>query len=234
MHKIIRQWELTYFTELLLDVFLVTTLLLSLKKRNQYPQLKYIPLYLGSFIFLAINGYAYRLSLYAKISRVYLIIDRFCNYSVTLIEFIAFSYFFYSIIQSAESRRKIVVLITLSLTYFLIVLIQIIHLDSITMMYPINNLYIVESVSLFLMCSFYFINLFKSPPISKLTTSPNFWTSAGLCFYLLATLPITIATNYFVAETIFYKSSYSLIYVSYTLLFLMIIKGYSCRNGKME
>src|SRR4051812_3798982 len=114
MHKIIRQWELTYFTELLLDVFLVTTLLLSLKKRNQYPQLKYIPLYLASFIFLAINGYAYRLSLYDKISRVYLIIDRFCNYSVTLIEFIAFSYFFYSIIQSAETRRKIVVLITLS------------------------------------------------------------------------------------------------------------------------
>lgn len=234
MDEIIQDWEKNYYTELWLFIILVVTLIISLKKRSLHPQLKLLPIYLISFLLLNVSGYIHDIFFYQKTySTFFLTINKIGNYLVTLIEFSTFLYYFYTIIKTTKIKIIIRIVSVCMLLLFSLILIQLLFFTDGSDYSPLHNLYIAESATLFIICFFYFIELFRSPPILKLTNTPNFWISSGLMFYLLGTLPITLITDYIFDTNFFlYENLFSIIYLLYILLFLMIIRAYLCKSEK--
>jgi hypothetical protein len=234
MIDIIEDWRKNYFTGLGLLISVLFTLYISLKKRTRYPELKLLPIYLISFILLIFIGYIYDTFLYANGKfKNYRRLDIISNYTVTLIELLTFTYYFYFVIKTKKLKILIRTISIVSVTFFSLQILQLFFFTDLLDIRPLHNLYIAESIILLAICFFYFIELFKSPPVSKLTNTPSFWVSSGLMFYLFGTLPITIITDYvFFTDWLLYANLFSIINLFYIILFLMIIRGYLCRPEK--
>lgn len=230
MSEIIQIWKSNHYAQLILDIFLPIMFYITFKKRKKFVQLKFFPLYLGSFNLLMLNEYTYYLVKHTQYSHFLGDIYRFGNYFVSLIEFITFSYFFFYTTQSFRIRKIIKLLAIITFLIFLIFCIPIsfLNFDS---LHLLNHLYLLELIVLLTMTIFYFIDLFWLKPVLNLKESPDFWISAGLMFYLLGTLPVTIITNnLYVNDRSLYKSVFSIINLLYTLLFLMVLKAYMCKS----
>jgi hypothetical protein len=230
MKNILEVWKHNYFVQPLLDAILISTLFISLRERRYLSQLKFVPLYLGSFIILMFNTYAYYLMFIdTSFSAFFSSIDRFGNYIVSLIEFIAFSYFLYSTTELLRLRVVLKTIFISTLCIFLFILIKIICSDKLRGMEILNRLYIIESIALFLMILFYSVYYFWLDPSQKINTTSNFWVCLGLSLYLIITIPFTLFINHFFpANLTLYKKSYAVVYMAYIFLFLTIIKAYKC------
>lgn len=232
MERILRAWAGTYYTEVILFILQIITLFISLKKKKLYPQLSFFPIYFLSFILLTTNGYLYYLvGSYPKF--LFYTVEIIGNYLVTLIEFLTFLCYLHTIIISSSLKKITRLIGFISLAPFLIVFFQIIESPTNDIKEKINNLYLIESIALLIPCSFYFIELFITPTLNKLSSRPEFWISSGLMFYIVGTLPATVITDYYYAHNMtVYMNLFAVIYTFYILLFLMILKSYQCRKEK--
>jgi hypothetical protein len=100
-------------------------------------------------------------------------------------------------------------------------------------MYLLNNFYVVESIVLLAMSCFYFVDFFRVKPVFNRIETPDFWIFTGLIVYILGTLPVTLINNYFYSsDRSLYENFFCVIYLLYSLLFLMIIKAHMCTPKK--
>jgi hypothetical protein len=232
MHRIINFWQNLYFTEPILLIIIVIAFVIAVRKRKIHPQLKFFPLYLGSFLLTILSSYVFDLFLYeTSYYKLFKLSGLIGNYFVTVIELITFSYCLYSITQAGIYRKLIKTLISITLSIFFLLLIQAIYLPEFISQNRLHILYMIESSVLLIACLFPFIELFKFPPVQQLLQSADFWITGGLAFYLLGTFPLTIVSDYFFAKDLkLYVNLFSLINICYMLLFLMVIKGYFCKK----
>lgn len=233
MRDIIQIWKNNFFSQLILDIILPITLFITISNRKQFSQLKFFPYYLGAFNILMLNGYIYYLLKNTEYSIFFISIDRAGNYIVSLIEFFTFSHFLYHSSKSSQSKKSIKLIGFISFFSFLFFCIPISIYSKPTAMYFLNNFYVVESVFLLAMSCFYFVDLFWFKPVFNPREAPDFWIFTGLIFYIIGTLPVTIINNYFyAADRSLYENFFCVIYLLYALLFLMIIKAYTCKPKK--
>lgn len=232
MDKLIEHWKTSYYTDLLLSISLISVFIISLTKRKKYPQFKFFPFYFASFIVLQFKVY---LSAILSVDNPYRLkilspMGNYIDYFVTLAEFIAFIYFFYCIIRNNKKRKLIKWLTGMGLSIALFILLKDIFYNGSFWYSSLTNVYIVESLILLVPCFFYYRELFTFPPKLNLLHEANFWTVTGLTFYLLCTFPITFI-SFYLAKTNYsiYAQTFSIIYLFYILLFLMIIKSYLCK-----
>ncbi len=228
MKKLIQFWDSTFYTDLLFTIALIIVFFISCIKRKKHPQFKLLPFYFGTFIIIRIFYYIGVLDLYPKLT---LWLNDYIDGFVTLIEFCSFMYFFFFAIRNIK-KRKFVKKITLAILIISSLIIlrdaaqyQILRYSSLT------NIYIIETFSLLIPCFIYYHELFTSIPKLNLLQEANFWTTTGLTFYLICTLPITFVLVYFFkTDYQIYLNVYTVIHLFYIFLFLMIIKSYLCKE----
>jgi len=231
MEKVIQIWKESLFTDPLLIIVLVVTFGVSLKKFKTHPQLKMLPLYFASFIIFSLLSEIF-IGVYQNQPKVFNIrFERLGNLLVTLLEFSAFAYYALAITTTRLFRNAIHFLsILASLLTLALIYLNYNSLEVVTHR-TLNILYIIESISLLAISSFYFIDLFISSSVCRLLNTANFWVSSGLVFYVFCTLPFTLLSDYFIhTNEILYKNLYALVYIFYIVLFLMVIKGYYADN----
>lgn len=227
MNRVFEIWENSLYTDPVLFIVQIFTFIISIKKFKSSPQLKLIPLYLILFIsFSAINTIMLsHPSSKNKIGEIKF--EIIGNFTVTFFEFSAFAHYAYVISKNKAFRKAILLLSFIALTMAILLISFPFHASQLITVNTLNNIYIIESILLLIICSFYFIELFSAPAILKLLKTTNFWVSSGLIFYLACTLPFTVLSNYFIQTNVaLYKNLYSLIYIFYILLFVMITRGY--------
>ena len=233
MSKLISLWRQTYFTEVLLLIVLLFLIPYSIKRRKGYPQLKLLPIYLMLFVGLQLANYlaftiptgtAYR-------NKILHALNIYGNYFISMIEFLSFMLFFIHISRLKSIKHVLVFLTYLTLaTFGFVGVIQLVFSNSLTDE-TINDLYLLQLFSFIISCSLYYFDLFKSLPVKKLTSQPNFWIASGLSFYSLCTLPYSLLIEYFRKTSYeIYLNLYSIIYLLYIVLFIMIIKAYRCKG----
>jgi len=79
-------------------------------------------------------------------------------------------------------------------------------------------------------CSAYYIDIFRRTRDRNLAEQPSFWVVTGLAFFMINTLPFSIAGQYLVkASHYLYDKLFSIFDIFYCLLFLTVIKAYLCK-----
>lgn len=232
MRNLITAWSQTFFVDPANFTCIIITLIVCYSNHNSYRPLKFLPVYLISFIILCLTDYISPF-IQPGPQRLFIIkVFRLENFVVTLFELSVFSFYLYSIIKTKIFRRIIAILSISGLTAIILLFCWRLRFNPFLVpAFTLNDIYIIESSVLLLMCSFYFVELFKFPPVVLLARSPDFWICSGLLFYVIVTFPVTIFTTYLmIADPILAKNFYSVVYLSYIILFLSIIQAYRCRR----
>ncbi len=230
MEKIKILWDRTYYSELVLNLLLVVLLIVSIMNLKKHPQLRIFPIYIFSFILLKANIYSYYLLKGQPVAETLKYIHGYSDLIVTLLEFLAFIYFFMSVFNSR--KRKVVTLIITILFYIASFLITIFNLipdinnnyDSLTL------IYILESFALLVPCFFYFQELFFSTRRVNPLEIADFWAASGITFYTICTLPTSFFLDYFNrTDYALYQQLFSIVNIFYIVLFAMMLKSYLCK-----
>jgi hypothetical protein len=233
MHRVLDSWAQTFYTRPALVLILIIALFISIKNRKKYTLLKFFPIYIASLItdYLSADLYFVLFSLESR--KKVIRFDRFTDYFFTLIELLIFANFFIKLIQNS-TRKNIIKIVTALFFLFFIYRIMTDSAVFRTISYKtLNTIYTIEAVILIFFCLLYFYELFKQLPTLNLLNEPSFWISTGLFFFMSCTLPYSLLENYlrknyFDLEVEFY----SIFYMFYSLMFIMIIKAYLCRPAK--
>ena len=94
----------------------------------------------------------------------------------------------------------------------------------------LTNLFTIQAVSLLIICISYYIKIFKDAPDLILLNEPSFWIITGLTFFMLSTLPFSLISPYLIRNTVLYRNLFSIFFIFYCILFLMIIRAFLCRQ----
>lgn len=229
--RLIREWQVTYYTDAALFVTLIVTLLIVSRKRKKIPELKLIRVYLILFIALTlssyysilVNGNNYQTKVYESILPQ--------EYIVAIVEYSTFVFYGLSISKIRSHRIAFRWLGVCVPTIFAIAFVASFFGDLVYKYIVLHHLFLVEEVGLLISCTLYFLELFKRPPEEKLINSPSFWIFSGLTFYTLCTLPITVISPHLIdTQKELYIKMFSTVYLFYIILFVMIIKGFLCKE----
>ena len=94
----------------------------------------------------------------------------------------------------------------------------------------LQRIFVFQAIALILLSSMYFINVFRSPP-QNIINVPAFWISTGLYVCMLPILPFTLfLKDIMAAFPDLYWNFFTITYVVYIVLFLMILKAHSCKT----
>lgn len=235
MEKLISRWQTENYTEPILYFVLSISLIVALKNSKKHEILKYFPLYISSLLIVCLTNELNNLTYDSNRQIKYFSgVANYLDYSFTFLEMIVFSHFFYRTTKSNIERRIIIFLNTCFLVYFAYMPFtdaKFYHsISEITQ----SKVYTIEGAILLLICLFHFIEIFKELPTINLKNEPIFWVSTGLLFFLICTLPYSVLENYIDKHYGGVGSSlYSLFYIFYIVLFLMIIRAYLCKPKKI-
>ena len=228
-------WGRDYCSDLVLSGCLILVFIISILKRKQHPQFRFLPYYFFSFILLQIIFYSYYLIPEGShLIRKNLFIRRYLDILVTIIEFLSFMYFFHSILK--ELRRKLLTkrISQVVLVVAIFIIVKFIIPAGYDNYQATTVIYLFASLALLPPCYFYYQELITHEQGMELLESANFWAASGIAFYSLCTLPTTLVLNYFYSTDFkVYQSIFSIINVFYVVLILMVCKSYFCKNTKL-
>lgn len=148
----------------------------------------------------------------------------YIDYLFTFIEFLLFTYYFYSINKN-RNHKKILRYLTImfSITFF-------VFSFQLPSEQAVVRLYTTQVFCLLIPTFFYFKTLFKNTAIINISNDPSFWISTGIAFLSLCTMSLSLVETFFLSHRpdILVKL-YPIYYVFYILMFLMFLKAYSCK-----
>ena len=115
--------EITFISEMVLMVVLITAFIISLLKRKKISLLRYFPFYLGYFLFVFICGdISYFLAFNYNQKPLAFAITSYTDYSSTLIELLVFLQFVHTVNNKQLVKKSVLVAIILFGLYFLFAL----------------------------------------------------------------------------------------------------------------
>lgn len=206
----------TFYTQPLTLLCAVIAFVIGLIHRNRFRELKFMFVYSLSSILQILSLYYdvyFQLGHNISIMTVNLFI---------IVESSVFFVFFRNIIKSRSVRMFIDFIFLMFATYVVLVW------SSTKAFYKDpTRIYLPESLCILSFCFLYFFELFKLPAKPNLLQNPSFWITIGCLFYFSCTIPL------FFLDTILdffpnYNSFYSINYLAYSVLFLLIAKSYLC------
>jgi len=198
-----------------------------MKNRKKYKILKHIPLYIASLIMVYIGNTLTNFALN------FMGIASYLDYFFTLIEILIFSDFYLQLIKNPLSKKLVVILNVFFGIFFIYMMFNDKRFSFGISDSTQSKVYTIEGAILLIVCLFYFLELFKKPHNLNLKNEPVFWISTGLLLFFTCTLPFSVLENYMSQNyPEFNIPLYSIFYVFYILLFLMIIRAYLCKPKK--
>jgi hypothetical protein len=234
MQRIIDIWLEVYFTEPILLILLMLTLVISIVRRQTLHAFRWLPLYVGLFLLVFLGDYAYNILIYPNEQERFQKYQRELNFYTTVLELLVFVSLIDSSLRIPALKKTLRWLTIICLLSFLGIYV-VTHVNrGYISYYYLNTIYIIELATLLCSSVFFFIQLFREPPVSNLRALPEFWIAIGLSFYCLCTLPLTIANSYFFSSSRgpVYVNLFSIIYVFYIILFSLIIRSMLCRRSE--
>jgi hypothetical protein len=232
MQRIIDIWLEVYFTEPILLILLLLTLIVFVVRRRSLPAFRWLPFYIALFLLVFLGDYAYNILVYPNEQERFQKYQRELNFYTTVLELLVFVSLIDSSLRIPALKRTLRLLTVISLLTFLGIYIFT-HVNRGYISYSdLNTIYIIELATLLCSSVFFFIQLFREPPVANLRALPEFWIAIGLSFYCLCTLPLTIANSYFFTSSrgLIYVNLFSIIYVFYIILFSLIIRSMVCQR----
>lgn len=232
MKEIYQHWKDCFFTETLLVGVLMLTLFISLKNRKKHTILRFFPIYTACLLTVYISGYIVMCStdLYSYSVTTFNFIN-YIDYLFILIELGILVHFFLSIIENRIVRRILILLTILFIPYYFIESYDDKYFPRSISETTQSRVYTIESLILLFPCFAYFYELFKKPPVLNLKKEPAFWIITGWSFFATCTLPYSLLENYLrESHSSLMTELYSVFYIFYILLFIMIIKAYLCKK----
>jgi hypothetical protein len=152
------------------------------------------------------------------------------DFLFTLIEFCIFMRLFNRVINGPSKILLTLIELAFLATSFFLLFTNVKH-DGISFVSTLEEIYLIESILLLLPCIMYFIQIFNSIQPLSLIQDGFFWVITGLTFFLISTLPFSYLMNYLRKENFeIYMYLYSIVYLFYCLLFVMIIRGILCKT----
>jgi hypothetical protein len=144
-----------------------------------------------------------------------------------LFEFIACNLFILRCIRSPQRRRLIKIN---ALLFFGIIAVEAVLTFPYTQLSDMSTMYVFlpESFFLVLPCLMYFYELFLTKNLHPLTDQPAFWVITGILFLNACEIPLLVASNLLKESTHNYNDAFSLNYVLYSLLFVLLIRAFLC------
>lgn len=238
MKQILSDWKSSFMTEPLVLLLAIVLFCISLTRRSSEPVLRFFPFYFGLFFFHQLQLIVLRLQTEPG-SDYWQIISRCFSYLFTLAEFWLFSSLCYQCIRSSGLRRACGYFRILAIGLMLLGLLCICCRSPAVPELPevlrranslLHQAYLIESISFLLMAGLYWIDIYIRRPIHRIETGYEFWILAGCWAYAAVVIPPATAANIIPLQTFsLFGQMLTLVYVGYLLMFLLILKGYSCR-----
>jgi hypothetical protein len=154
----------------------------------------------------------------------------------TQLEFALFYTFFYA--QFNNSRIKHAISLTgkaFVLTTILISIYTILFASSSVIKKFEGYISVTSSFLLLIPAIYYFYTLFAEPPIKNLLREPSFWITTGIVFLHGINIPLFFAESYLLKEfTAVWYNLYSINYIAYCFLFILLIISLLCKTGKKK
>ncbi len=233
MEKIYLHWKVCFFTEAILVMLLFVALWISLKNRKKHAEMKFFPFYISCLLTVFFSVYT---SLCSSIAYQFTVsrfnFSNYIDYFFILIELFVFTHFFSKIISNRKIKLILICLSTAFIPYFFIELYSDRYFPRSISETIQSRVYTVESLILLFPCFVYFYELFKKAPTLDLKNEPSFWIVTGWSFFATCTLPYSLMENYLRQNhSALMTELYSVFYIFYSLLFIMIIRAYLCKRN---
>ena len=234
MKMILKDWALSYYTQPLLILVLCITLIISIRKRHKYKILNRFPFYIIFLLMVYVTGTASTLSFATKYHPEFFWgLTQYTDYGFTIFENVIFSVFFYQLVDNIIMKRIIILLSLVFILFSVYMFITAQGFYQFNFQITKSTVYTVEGAIMLVISLLYFAELFKKPPNLNLKNEPVFWISTGALFFFAGTLPYSVLENHLIRNyRELYLPSYSIFYIFYILLFLMIIRAYLCKPEK--
>lgn len=219
-----------FYSDIILQCAVLATIVVSIKHKKKFRILKYFPIYAASFLIGLIFN---RLCTTNHVPNMLFPVSTYLDYFLTLLELMIFSHFYYQLVKSHSLKTFIILSNSLFVLFFILMGVSDKNFYSKGISESTQSIvYTVEGIILLILCLFYFYELFKKLAVVNLKNEPVFWVSTGLLFFVACTLPYSLLENYM--DRYYPNFSfmlYSLFYLFYTILFIMIIRAYLCKAG---
>ena len=222
MKELLEESASYFYTDLIMFLCSLFASVLGFVHRKKHEGLRYMFLYPFASVLQMLSVYFSFYILNMKSSLVtYISISLFL-----LIEMICF-YFYFSVLIKNNLLLKgirIVPVIYLSVLVF--------KWREYGFEYILHNpLYFTQSLMILALAALYLFFLFNTKPKPNLLNEPSFWITIGALLYFLCTVPIYISNKYIFNEEglIVDTGLFSINYVCYSLLFLLLTRAYLCK-----
>jgi hypothetical protein len=231
MDTLLKHYSESFYTSPISFLIAIVGLILCITHKPKHKPLRRIPLYFLSHVItymtFIIHGVFF---IQSPLHNIFLLVNAISDYLLTIIEF----YIFISVIECSIQHRVHIIKALKKMFGLLAITLAVNDFFLFTELKQ-SSLYILftaQAIGLIVASFFYYVYLFRLPPISDLKNQPTFWIITGISFFMICTLPYSIAINYLQESNPFItKYLFSIFYVFYCLLFLMIIKALLCNSA---
>lgn len=228
MNQLIEFFQESYFTSLICLLISIIGFIISVINRKRHVILQYFPYYFFAHMLVNIS-FSIHDAYFSKsvIHLTLLNLNTFVDYALTIMEFIIFiSVFEKAVIKKSKFFKGLRLLF---LVLSLLLLFRDLFHYSILSQSTLHNVFTWQASFLIIACIIYYLQIFQLPPHIKLREDPVFWVATGLVFFMICTLPLSLAINHIrTSSLLLYRQLFSIFYIFYCLLFLMIINAFLC------
>lgn len=233
INRLFYYWSLSYYTSPVATLMALAGFITLLIKRKTKTPTQIFVYYFAAYVILSLIYSVTALFNTHSLHHIVLKIEQFADFCFTLFEFLIFYIFFQDTLKTNIHKR---ILSIVGFTFFIIgisLLICLAVLFDAAQSWPVHFLYNLQAVSLLIPCAFYYTEIFQLKPNLHLEQEPSFWVVTGLSFVLICTFPLSLSINYlYQTNKIVYSNLYSIFFIFYFLLFLMIIRGHLCKQTR--
>jgi hypothetical protein len=232
MNQLIEFFRESYFTSFICLLISALGLIISILHRKRHVILEYFPYYFFAHV-LANISFSIHDTYFSEsvLHSTLLNLNTFVDYALTIIEFLVFIYVFEKTIIQKSKFLKALRLLFLALC--LLLLFQDLFRYRILNQSTLHNVFTLQASFLIIACITYYLHIFRLPPYIKLREDPVFWIATGLIFFMICTLPLSLAINYIrTSSLLLYQQLFPIFYIFYCLLFLMIINAFLCKPAQ--
>ncbi len=225
VNDLLNYWRQAYYTIPIAGLVSIVGIIvfLSGKRRNKST---YIFIYY--FVGYVILMLTYNLDALYKRAQ-YRTIPLFIDYLFTMFEFFIFLSFFKKVLHP-RFHKTLKVITYLFTTIGILIFSYNVYLYGYPILNSVIYLFNLQAVCMLIPCTIYYLEVFRLISIPNLLQEPSFWIVTGLSFVLISTLPLSLFCTYLhKLDFSLFLNLFSLFYLFYSLLFLMIIKGHLCK-----
>jgi hypothetical protein len=97
-----------------------------------------------------------------------------------------------------------------------------------------SHLFVPQAIIILIPGLYYLFELLNNPSPFELKNEPAFWIVVGLILYFGGTLPLFLLNQHINFSNTLHRGVYTINFLSYGVLFLLMIKAYLCKKKKTQ